>query len=760
MKKYTLLFLLPILITTLFGETITVSGKVLDENNNPISGVNILSGEFGTSSDQDGYYTISAPVNGSLTFNHIGYKSVKQLPTDTFLLVRMTVDILQGQDINISATRAIPGVTPVAYSSLSPEEIENHYTVEDVPMVLSYEPGVYAWSESGNGTGYSYISIRGFDQSHIAVMLDNVPMNDNESHQVYWVDHGNILSDAKEVQIQRGIGNSLYGAAAFGGSINIQTKIKSDEPMMAGNIGYGSFNSSKLSTNYNSGNSLGDNISVNLRLSQIESDGYRQYHPSLQRAVSLGVEHSTGQLTNQFRVLVGYANTDLNWDGVYGDAINDRELRRKGKKGFTDNFLQQVYSLNSRYTIDEKSLLNNTFYYVKGAGYYETAKEEEKFYSYNLDFESDWADSTTNFWRRKWIINNYFGISPNYTLRLDKLRIDLGGEFRIYNGDHFGEVSNFSHSLLADVSAPFKYYQYIGKKYSTTGYIHTIYSLNAELNLFGEIQFVRHQWTMEQDKIGHAVGHSINANWNFINPRAGFNYRFSDNYSIFGKVGKSEKEPKDDQIIKADEWEFNPQGAYPEKIIDYEFGIYSSFNRLNALINLYLINLENEVIENIDFEEEGQYTYNQAAKTVHQGIEFDIGYILNRNIQIDWNAALSHNYFDGGEFDNKLLPKYPVQLSNLTVNFSSARNFNIHSTLKYVGKQFIDNANTDNNAVDSYILMDLGLRYRLGSLTISGKVNNLLDTLYVTHGEDWGDGWIAYWPGATRSFYASLEYHF
>ena len=181
---------------------------------------------------------------------------------------------------------------------------------------------------------------------------------------------------------------------------------------------------------------------------------------------------------------------------------------------------------------------------------------------------------------------------------------------------------------------------------------------------------------------------------------------------------------------------------------------------MNALINLYLINLENEVIENIDFEEEGQYTYNQAAKTVHQGIEFDIGYILNRNIQIDWNAALSHNYFDGGEFDNKILPKYPVQLSNLTVNFSSARNFNIHSTLKYVGKQFIDNVNTDNNAVDSYILMDLGLRYRLGSLTISGKVNNLLDTLYVTHGEDWGDGWIAYWPGATRSFYASLKYHF
>ena len=44
-------------------------------------------------------------------------------------------------------------------------------------------------------------------------------------------------------------------------------------------------------------------------------------------------------------------------------------------------------------------------------GYYETDKYGKTFYSYNLDFENNWADSTTNFLRRKWIINNYFGIS-------------------------------------------------------------------------------------------------------------------------------------------------------------------------------------------------------------------------------------------------------------------------------------------------------------------------------------------------------------
>ena len=36
MKKYYLSFLLPFIITNIFAEIITVSGKVVDDNNNPI----------------------------------------------------------------------------------------------------------------------------------------------------------------------------------------------------------------------------------------------------------------------------------------------------------------------------------------------------------------------------------------------------------------------------------------------------------------------------------------------------------------------------------------------------------------------------------------------------------------------------------------------------------------------------------------------------------------------------------------------------
>ena len=71
----------------------------------------------------------------------------------------------------------------------------------------------------------------------------------------------------------------------------------------------------------------------------------------------------------------------------------------------------------------------------------------------------------------------------------------------------------------------------------------------------------------------------------------------------------------------------------------------------------------------------------------------------------------------------------------------------------------MEHANTDATAVDSYYLLNLGMNYILDSFTISGKINNLLNVLYITHGESgWGE--TTYWPGATRNAYMELIYQF
>ena len=477
MKKLCLLSVLFFILLNAQSEEI--SGILVDnESQTPLFGVNIICGEIGTTSNALGEFTILAKVGDEISFSFIGYQTITTLLKPK-MIVYMLPTVLEGDEINVNANRAISGVTPVSFSNLTAKEIETRYTSEDVPMVLSTEPGVWAYSESGNGTGYSYLSIRGFDQSRIGVMIDGVPLNDNESHQVYWVDHGDILADAKNVQIQRGVGNSLYGSSAFGGSINLNTEIVSDNREVDISIGSGEWKTKRYRARYRSGNDLGDNLNMTFRVSNIESEGYRDYHNSKQNGMFFGLEHRGLKFRNQFRALIGYENSQLAWDGIYMENINDRTKRRDGYKAstFTDDFLQQIYSINTYGQLRKNISFRNIAYLVIGKGYYEVEKSGQNYYSYNLDVNNEYTDlqeqnMLTDLLRRKWIKNNYYGVVPSLMWKDDQLRIDIGIELRFYKGDHFGEVSNFSNSnLISNVGDSwYKYYQYLGQKNSITSF--------------------------------------------------------------------------------------------------------------------------------------------------------------------------------------------------------------------------------------------------------------------------------------------------
>ena len=60
MKTY-LTFLIPLLITNLFSATITVSGRVMDENNDSIQNVNVYTDTKGITTDENGYFDFGFP---------------------------------------------------------------------------------------------------------------------------------------------------------------------------------------------------------------------------------------------------------------------------------------------------------------------------------------------------------------------------------------------------------------------------------------------------------------------------------------------------------------------------------------------------------------------------------------------------------------------------------------------------------------------------------------------------------------------------
>ncbi len=764
-KQFFLILAFLGLVNPVFSKSFVVSGHIYNGvTNKPIIGVNIIIGNIGTTTDEFGGFSINVIDQSRIKIVMIGYESEIIDFTIDEIKIYLEPIAIQGIPIEVVATRVIPGVTPVAYSNLTARDIAAHYSVEDVPMILSTEPGIHAYSESGNGTGYSYVSIRGFDQSRIAVMLDNVPLNDNESHQVYWVDHADILADASDVEIQRGIGNSLYGATAFGGSINIQTKIASPyEKLVVGGL-MGSFGTSKGRIRYSSGDRFGKHWSLSARISSIKSDGYRENSNSKQTGFSLGVEHRTAKMTNQFRVLLGKEISQLQWDGISKEMLSNRALRI-GKMDwtvpFTDDFFQQIYSINTRLNLGTHISIHNVAYAVLGSGYYEVERFGNDYYSYNLDIHNEWTDEEeleleADFLRRKWIQNEYYGVVPTITINYKNLRTDFGIESRIYTGQHFGEVMNvYDPVLRAKLPETYRYYEYLGEKSSLTAFGHVVYSFPFGLHIIGDMQMQKHDWSLNQESIGHFQGHELTASWEFINPRYGFSFNITDNISVFGNYGTAEKEPSDAQIIEADYVWAEPKETASEKIIDIEGGINLLFDNKYLKVNFYRIDYLNEILSDIYDFAEGEFDVRSADKTRHEGIEIEGGWEINNSLAIRFNGALSQNRFFGGDNVGKTLPNYPEKLANVTIDFSPKKLYGFMLYGKYVGSQYIDDANTPDLAIDPYLIINLSSWLQIDQVRVTARVNNLLDTLYATYGYNYYGGY--YWPGATRNISLSIE---
>ena len=758
-------------LTTLNAQSFQVSGLVTDSQSKlPISDVNVFSKDSGTSTDNNGKFTFYVENDDSISFSHIGYQSIK-LKISENMKIFLQPSSLIGNSVNVSAYRAISGLTPVSFSTLTQQEINLKYSAQDIPMVLASEPGVWAYSESGNGTGYSYATIRGFDQSRIAVLLDGVPLNDNESHQVYWVDHGDLLADTKDIQIQRGIGTSLYGSSSFGGSINVRTQIQSESRNIEFSQGLGSYNTSKTRLKYESGKDFGENISLVMRASSIGSDSYRKYHGSEQRGMFFGLEHRGSKIKNQFRALVGYENTQLSWDGVAGflsgekqSDINDRTKRRDGYRAYTDDFLQQIYSVNSIAKISDKVSFRNVAYLVVGSGYYEVFKSDQNFYSYNLDIENVMSDQfeqskSTDLLRRKWIENNYYGIVPMVTISSKDYRLDVGGEVRLYSGDHFGEASQFSDpSLSARFNDQwYRYYQYLGNKNILTAFTRLIWApSNQPFAVSIDLQNQNIDWDLDQKKIGHAAGHQLTANWSFLNPRIGLVWQISDSLSWFVNTGKAQKEPADNQIIAADDMFSTPIMAANEVITDLELGMNFTFNNGYAKINGYKMLYLNEQLKNINLSQEGEYSYYSADSTTHSGFEYESKLYIDSKTILGINGAIQMNVFNNGNF----IPNTPSSMMNVSLSHDFSKNLLLFAHYRKIGGMYIDNINAEDGYINSFGVFDLGTNISRGKFKVSLKINNVFNKLYSTYGYSYDyNGYNAYyWPGAERNTFINVSY--
>ena len=187
-------------------------------------------------------------------------------------VVEDSIDMYDLQQIEVVSTRART-TTPVAYTDITREEIERNSYGQDIPFLLALTPSMVATTETGIGIGATSMRLRGTDATRLNVTANGVPLNNPDSHAMYWYDTPDFISAVGSVQVQRGAGTSTNGTGAFGGAINMTTSPLSPDFGGDASLSYGSYNTNKQAVHIGSG-LMGGHWLVDARLTHIGSDGY------------------------------------------------------------------------------------------------------------------------------------------------------------------------------------------------------------------------------------------------------------------------------------------------------------------------------------------------------------------------------------------------------------------------------------------------------------------------------------------------------
>lgn len=821
MKNIIILFLF--LSFQLFSQIKSIKGTVIDsESNQPLnlSNIIVVGTNSGTTTNQSGVFELTGSFNENdiVKISFIGYKEIF-IPVLDFksgeLLIPLEKKILPSQTILIEASVGKRGITPISFEKISKEEIQNDYIVQDIPNYLSQLPSTTFYSENGNGIGYNYLSIRGFDQRRISVSINGIPQNDPEDHNVYWLDFPDLLASTELIQVQRGSGSGVVGYPAIGGSINIITSPFSDKPRMDISTSFGSYNTKKYSALFSSG--LIDNkYSVYAKLSQIISDGYRNKSWSKFNSYHFSVVRYDDKLTSQLNLFGGPISDGLAYNGIAKFAIKNKNLRKENysyweadasgkaysytlerRKDEIENFSQPHFELLNEYQINNKMKFNSALFLVLGSGFFDYDGSWSVYYDDYFRLKLNGFDSTkipANALIRAQVENKQYGWIPRFSFDHDNGQLIVGGEFRIHRSEHWGNI-NYAENLPAGVTKDYQYYFYNGAKDIAGAFVHESYNLTDDLNLLGELQLAYHKYRLYNEKY---IGNDFSISNLFINPRVGINYKLNESQNIFLSFARVSREPRLKNYYDAAEssagelpnfemfndttYNFNSPLVKPETMNDFELGLLHQSNNLTLSLNLYYMLFENEIVKNGKVDRFGQPITGNVNKTTHTGVEFSFIFKPIEQIELYGNVSYSINKINSGyhylknnlsiDISGNKISGFPDFLSNIGISLQHS-NFLLKMNAKYVGRFYSDNfgdklneylitypgfVDYSDNLNESYFVIDLFGSYEfkffdgLTNSKVFLQVNNLLDDLYSAYAIG-----KEFFPAAERNFIAVIQ---
>ena len=768
------------------SQTFTISGKIYDENKQPLAGASVFitNANKGTSSDFEGEYQLSLSKGTyKIEVRFIGYKPasrVLKIDNQNIIIdfnLQLESNVLD--EVLVSAVR-VKANSPVTHSNITKEEIEKRNLGQDIPVLLNYLPSVVSSSDAGAGVGYTYINVRGSNAERVNVTINGIPYNDAESQGTFWVNLGDFASSTQSLQLQRGVGTSTNGTAAFGASLNILTDAISEKSFAEISNSFGSYNTKKHTVKFSTGK-INDHIEIAGRLSKIYSDGYIDRAFTDLKSYFLQASYVDENTLIKALTFGGKEKTYQAWAGIDATQLAaDRKQNPYTYENEVDDYQQDHYQLHWNQKLNENWSTNIGLNYTKGQGYFEQYKANKNPSEYaNLVVATN--NGKTDLIVRRWLDNKFYVANFNATYKKEELEIISGFSYSNYSNSHFGEVI-WAKQFAPTATIRDKYYESNSTKNDFSMFSKATFKISNRMSLYADLQYRNVSYTtngLTSDR--NPI--NVDERFGFFNPKFGATYVLTKNQHVYFSFAVANKEPNRN--------DFENGITTPENLNDYELGWRLKNESVTLNTNIYYMLYKNQLVLTGAIDGVGAPVRATSGKSYRLGLEIDADIQLSGLFSLRPNIAFSDHKntdfvssIDGvlKKLGNTAISFSPAVIAGNALVFTPSENMQFSLLSKYVGKQYMSNihsAVSTNDVLESYFTSDINFTYVLkpknifNEVVFTGLINNIFNKEYVDRGYyyTYDDTWSApnktttldgagYYPQATRNFLVGVTLKF
>ncbi len=757
--------------TGLTGKVTSAAGQPV-----PFAVVGIKNTQLSATANAEGVFEFPTLKSGTYIFTtrSLGFED----QTDTLVLggnaggdfnlkVVLNASNKQLDEVVVNATR-VDKNSGMAYSNVDAETLKKQNLGQDAPYMLNQLTGVVVNSDAGNAVGYTGIRVRGSDATRINVTINGVPVNDAESHGVYFVNMPDLVSSVNNIQVQRGVGASSNGAGAFGASINFQTNELKDKPYANVISTAGSYDTYRNTLAAGTG-LLNNKFTLDARASRITSNGYIDRASSNLQSYYLAGGYYGKKSVIKLINFLGQEKTYQAWNYVPEDSIKrgNRTYNSCGQytdptgqtryyKNETDNYKQNNFQLHFIHQANARLSFNLTGHYTKGQGYYEQYKNWASLRRYKMDNvitpKGDTITST-DLIRRLWLDNDFAGgiFNVNYTPS-SKLAFTLGGGYNTYFGRHFDRVVWARYASNSELDH--EYNHNTGNKDDGNLYLKTNYRPLNTLSVFVDLQVrrVAYRFLGFDDSLALKMQ---DQSYTFFNPKVGVSYDLNTSLNVYASAAVGNKEPNRNDFVQS-----SPKSRPgSEQMLDIEAGARYTTRAVYFSANLYNMQYKDQLVLNGQINNVGAYNRVNVASSYRRGIELELNLSLGRYVAVGSNIALSQNkiekfveYIDSANADYSVVyTQHQNTFKNTDISFSPnvvssamlalkpVKGLEVSFINKYVGRQYLDNTANKRRSINPYNVVNVLVNYTVKTSLIPEisfmlSVNNITNLKYETNG--------------------------